>query len=89
MHTTKKYIESLRLSLNDFSACFFVFVCVCCQHYLLQDLDAYLQDKVYMAGNKFTIADVFIYHGIHPLIVSDLRRRAALQRLLQCKDLGV
>lgn len=36
---------------------------------LLKDLDAYLQDKVYMAGNQFTIADVFIYHGIHPLIV--------------------
>lgn len=48
------------------------FLCLCVVNFaLLQDLDSYLQDKVYMAGNKFTIADVFIYHGVHPLIVSD------------------
>lgn len=37
---------------------------------LLQDLDHYLQDKVYLAGNQFTLADIFMYYGIHPLIVS-------------------
>lgn len=36
----------------------------------LQDLDHYLQDKVYLAGNQFTLADVFTYYGIHPLVVS-------------------
>lgn len=36
----------------------------------LQDLDHYLQDKVYLAGNHFTLADIFVYYGIHPIIVS-------------------
>ncbi len=38
----------------------------------LQDLNLYLQDKVYLAGNQFTLADAFMYNGIHPLIVSHL-----------------
>lgn len=38
----------------------------------LQDLNLYLQDKVYLAGNQFTIADAFTYFGVHPLIVSHL-----------------
>ncbi|KAM9332151.1 eukaryotic translation elongation factor 1 epsilon-1 [Pholidichthys leucotaenia] len=36
---------------------------------ILKDLNLYLQDKVYLAGNQFTIADAFIYYGVHPLIV--------------------
>uniref|UniRef100_A0A3Q4APH0 GST C-terminal domain-containing protein n=1 Tax=Mola mola TaxID=94237 RepID=A0A3Q4APH0_MOLML len=36
---------------------------------ILKDLDHYLQDKVYLAGNQFTLADIFMYYGIHPLIV--------------------
>ncbi|KAF1372880.1 hypothetical protein PFLUV_G00254480 [Perca fluviatilis] len=36
---------------------------------ILKDLNLYLQDKVYMAGNQFTLADPFMYYGIHPLIV--------------------
>lgn len=35
-----------------------------------QDLNLYLQDKVYLAGNSFTLADAFMYFGIHPLMVS-------------------
>lgn len=38
----------------------------------LQDLNLYLQDKVYLAGNQFTLADAFMYFGIHPLLVSYL-----------------
>uniref|UniRef100_H3CJH7 Eukaryotic translation elongation factor 1 epsilon 1 n=1 Tax=Tetraodon nigroviridis TaxID=99883 RepID=H3CJH7_TETNG len=34
----------------------------------LKDLDHYLR-KVYLAGNHFTLADIFIYYGIHPLMV--------------------
>ncbi|XP_019731130.1 eukaryotic translation elongation factor 1 epsilon-1 isoform X1 [Hippocampus comes] len=36
---------------------------------ILKDLDLYLQDKVCMAGNHFTLADVLMYNGIHPLIM--------------------
>ncbi|XP_068437948.1 eukaryotic translation elongation factor 1 epsilon-1 [Clinocottus analis] len=36
---------------------------------ILKDLNLYLQDKVYMAGNQFTLADTFMFNGIHPLIV--------------------
>ncbi|XP_077480894.1 eukaryotic translation elongation factor 1 epsilon-1 [Stigmatopora argus] len=36
---------------------------------ILKDLNLYLQDKVCMAGNHLTLADVLIYNGIHPLIV--------------------
>lgn len=36
----------------------------------LQDLNSYLQDKVYLAGNQLTLADIFMYYGIHPLVVS-------------------
>ncbi|XP_061660799.1 eukaryotic translation elongation factor 1 epsilon-1 isoform X1 [Syngnathoides biaculeatus] len=36
---------------------------------ILKDLNLYLQDKVCLAGNHFTLADVLMYNGIHPLIV--------------------
>ncbi|XP_018415845.1 PREDICTED: eukaryotic translation elongation factor 1 epsilon-1 [Nanorana parkeri] len=35
---------------------------------LLKDLNMYLEDKVYMAGNKITLADIIIYYGLHPVI---------------------
>lgn len=36
---------------------------------ILKDLNLYLQDKVFLAGPQFTLADAFTYCGIHPLIV--------------------
>ncbi|XP_069007601.1 eukaryotic translation elongation factor 1 epsilon-1 [Embiotoca jacksoni] len=36
---------------------------------VLKDLNLYLQDKVYLAGNQCTLADVLMYYGIHPLLV--------------------
>ncbi|XP_068160156.1 eukaryotic translation elongation factor 1 epsilon-1 [Antennarius striatus] len=36
---------------------------------LLKELNLYLQDRVFLAGNQFTLADAFMYFGIHPLIV--------------------
>ncbi|XP_072008662.1 eukaryotic translation elongation factor 1 epsilon-1 [Engystomops pustulosus] len=34
----------------------------------LKDLNSYLEDKVYMAGNKITLADILTYYGLHPII---------------------
>ncbi|KAM6976498.1 eukaryotic translation elongation factor 1 epsilon-1 [Aplochiton taeniatus] len=36
---------------------------------ILKDLNHYLEDKVYLAGNHFSLADALMYYGIHPLIV--------------------
>ncbi|CAL8321120.1 unnamed protein product [Boreogadus saida] len=36
---------------------------------VLKDLNLYLQDKVYLAGNCFTLADALMYYGLHPLVV--------------------
>ncbi|XP_034026940.1 eukaryotic translation elongation factor 1 epsilon-1 [Thalassophryne amazonica] len=36
---------------------------------ILKDLNLYLQDKVYLVGHQFTLADILIYYGIHPLMV--------------------
>ncbi|KAM3593566.1 uncharacterized protein V6R79_015614 [Siganus canaliculatus] len=36
---------------------------------ILKDLNLYLEDKVYLAGNQFTLADTMMYFGIHPLMV--------------------
>ncbi|XP_068090722.1 eukaryotic translation elongation factor 1 epsilon-1-like [Hyperolius riggenbachi] len=36
---------------------------------ILKDLNCYLEDRVYMAGNKFTLADILIYYGLHPFFV--------------------
>ncbi|XP_068604130.1 eukaryotic translation elongation factor 1 epsilon-1 [Brachionichthys hirsutus] len=46
---------------------------------VLKDLNLYLQDRAFLAGNQFTLADAFMYFGIHPLIV-DL----AIQEREQC-----
>uniref|UniRef100_A0A672MV64 Eukaryotic translation elongation factor 1 epsilon 1 n=1 Tax=Sinocyclocheilus grahami TaxID=75366 RepID=A0A672MV64_SINGR len=37
----------------------------CCCH----DLNQYLEDKVYLAGNFFTLADILMYYGIHHIVV--------------------
>ncbi|XP_010884092.1 eukaryotic translation elongation factor 1 epsilon-1 [Esox lucius] len=36
---------------------------------ILKDLNTYLEDKVYLAGNQFTLADTLMYYGIHHIIV--------------------
>ncbi|XP_027702003.1 eukaryotic translation elongation factor 1 epsilon-1 isoform X1 [Vombatus ursinus] len=36
---------------------------------ILKDLNSYLEDKVYFAGNNFTVADVLLYYGLHRFIV--------------------
>ncbi|XP_025970639.1 eukaryotic translation elongation factor 1 epsilon-1 isoform X3 [Dromaius novaehollandiae] len=38
---------------------------------ILKDLNTYLEDKVYLAGNSFTLADILMYYGLHP-IMADL-----------------
>ncbi|NP_001088441.1 eukaryotic translation elongation factor 1 epsilon 1 L homeolog [Xenopus laevis] len=35
---------------------------------VLKDLNHYLKDKVYVAGNAVTLADILIYYGLHPVI---------------------
>ncbi|XP_060045182.1 eukaryotic translation elongation factor 1 epsilon-1 [Erinaceus europaeus] len=36
---------------------------------LLKDLNSYLEDKVYLTGYNFTLADVLLYYGLHRFIV--------------------
>uniref|UniRef100_A0A8C1ET24 Eukaryotic translation elongation factor 1 epsilon 1 n=1 Tax=Cyprinus carpio TaxID=7962 RepID=A0A8C1ET24_CYPCA len=36
---------------------------------ILKDLNQYLEDKVYLAGNVFTLADILMYYGIHHIVV--------------------
>ncbi|XP_036597111.1 eukaryotic translation elongation factor 1 epsilon-1 [Trichosurus vulpecula] len=36
---------------------------------ILKDLNSYLEDKVYFAGNNFTVADILLYYGLHRFIV--------------------
>uniref|UniRef100_A0A8B9KL03 Eukaryotic translation elongation factor 1 epsilon 1 n=1 Tax=Astyanax mexicanus TaxID=7994 RepID=A0A8B9KL03_ASTMX len=36
---------------------------------ILKELNHYLEDKVYLAGNSFTLADVLMYYGIHYIIM--------------------
>lgn len=40
--------------------------------FVFQDLNLYLEDKVYLARNQITLADILMYYGIHPVIVSYL-----------------
>uniref|UniRef100_G3WFH5 Eukaryotic translation elongation factor 1 epsilon 1 n=1 Tax=Sarcophilus harrisii TaxID=9305 RepID=G3WFH5_SARHA len=37
---------------------------------MLKDLNSYLEDKVYLTGNNFTLADILLYYGLHRFIVS-------------------
>ena len=39
---------------------------------LFQALNLYLHDKAYLAKNQFTLADILMYYGIQPVIVSYL-----------------
>ncbi|XP_026503100.1 eukaryotic translation elongation factor 1 epsilon-1 [Terrapene carolina triunguis] len=35
---------------------------------ILKDLNLYLEDKVYLARNNFTLADILMYYGLHHII---------------------
>ncbi|KAK6491866.1 eukaryotic translation elongation factor 1 epsilon-1-like [Huso huso] len=35
---------------------------------VLKDLNQYLEDKVYLAGDDFTLADILVYYGLHPIM---------------------
>ncbi|NWI72508.1 MCA3 factor, partial [Dryoscopus gambensis] len=37
---------------------------------VLKDLNMHLEDKVYLAGNIFTLADILMYYGLHHIMVS-------------------
>ncbi|XP_059828390.1 eukaryotic translation elongation factor 1 epsilon-1 isoform X2 [Hypanus sabinus] len=37
---------------------------------ILKDLSCYLEDKVYLAGNSFTLADIMLYNGLHPIVAA-------------------
>ncbi|NXO01148.1 MCA3 factor, partial [Rhinopomastus cyanomelas] len=36
---------------------------------ILKDLNIHLEDKVYLAGNSFTLADILMYYGLHHIMV--------------------
>ncbi|XP_063063261.1 eukaryotic translation elongation factor 1 epsilon-1 [Engraulis encrasicolus] len=36
---------------------------------ILKDLNTYLEDKVYLAGNHISLADPLLYYGLHHIIV--------------------
>uniref|UniRef100_A0A8B9E3F1 Biogenesis of lysosome-related organelles complex 1 subunit 5 n=1 Tax=Anser cygnoides TaxID=8845 RepID=A0A8B9E3F1_ANSCY len=36
---------------------------------ILKDLNTHLEDKVYLAGNSFTLADILMYYGLHHVMV--------------------
>ncbi|XP_072801801.1 eukaryotic translation elongation factor 1 epsilon-1 isoform X2 [Vicugna pacos] len=38
-------------------------------HAVLKDLNSYLEDKVYLTGYNFTLADILLYYGLHRFIV--------------------
>ncbi|KAK2815056.1 hypothetical protein Q7C36_023322 [Tachysurus vachellii] len=37
--------------------------------FILKELNQYLVDKVYLAGNRITLADTLMYYGIHHIIM--------------------
>ncbi|XP_045353407.1 eukaryotic translation elongation factor 1 epsilon-1 isoform X2 [Leopardus geoffroyi] len=37
---------------------------------LLKDLNSYLEDKVYLTGYNFTLADILLYYGLHRFIAN-------------------
>uniref|UniRef100_A0AC11DHL7 Eukaryotic translation elongation factor 1 epsilon 1 n=1 Tax=Ovis aries TaxID=9940 RepID=A0AC11DHL7_SHEEP len=41
-------------------------------HTILKDLNSYLEDKVYLTGYNFTLADILLYYGLHRFIRSFL-----------------
>ncbi|KAH0617933.1 hypothetical protein JD844_016707 [Phrynosoma platyrhinos] len=38
------------------------------EYRVTQDLNSYLEDKVYFTGNNFTLADILLYYGLHHII---------------------
>uniref|UniRef100_A0A8D1RUU5 Eukaryotic translation elongation factor 1 epsilon 1 n=1 Tax=Sus scrofa TaxID=9823 RepID=A0A8D1RUU5_PIG len=44
---------------------------------VLKDLNSYLEDKVYLTGYNFTLADILLYYGLHRFI----RRKCLLQNI--------
>ncbi|XP_029799263.1 eukaryotic translation elongation factor 1 epsilon-1 isoform X2 [Suricata suricatta] len=42
-------------------------------HTLLKDLNSYLEDKVYLTGYNFTLADILLYYGLHRFVAEDVR----------------
>lgn len=36
---------------------------------MLQDLNAYLEDRVYLTGHRLTLADALLYYGLHRFVV--------------------
>ncbi|MXQ91699.1 hypothetical protein E5288_WYG019862 [Bos mutus] len=49
-------------------------------HTVLKDLNSYLEDKVYLTGYNFTLADILLYYGLHRFIsvFMDVKPTAAL-----------
>uniref|UniRef100_UPI00358FC55A eukaryotic translation elongation factor 1 epsilon-1 isoform X2 n=1 Tax=Myxine glutinosa TaxID=7769 RepID=UPI00358FC55A len=39
------------------------------KHKMLQELNNYLADQVYMVGNYLTLADILLYFCLHPIMV--------------------
>ncbi|XP_078541949.1 eukaryotic translation elongation factor 1 epsilon-1 [Lissotriton helveticus] len=37
---------------------------------MLKDLNLYLEDKVYFVGMRFTLADILMYYGLHPIMAT-------------------
>ncbi|XP_041045074.1 eukaryotic translation elongation factor 1 epsilon-1 [Carcharodon carcharias] len=35
---------------------------------VLKELNCYLEDKVYLAGNSLTLADIMVYNGLHHIV---------------------
>ncbi|RLW04451.1 hypothetical protein DV515_00005799 [Chloebia gouldiae] len=42
---------------------------ICFPYSLQLDLNMHLEDKVYLAGNIFTLADILMYYGLHHIMV--------------------
>lgn len=73
-YTVKCWFKSLLVVLDCVFNAIIVTLMVLRRHHhdllgIFQDLDHYLQDMVYLAGNHFTLADILIYYGIHPFMV--------------------
>lgn len=39
----------------------------------LQDINTYLEDKVYFVGHQLSLADFLLYYGLHNLFVSTVK----------------
>nr|XP_035976586.1 eukaryotic translation elongation factor 1 epsilon-1 isoform X2 [Halichoerus grypus] len=50
---------------------------------LLKDLNSYLEDKVYLTGYNFTLADILLYYGLHRFINTEKSRGSRQQEITQ------